>query len=103
MVFGQVQGLAHGLADILLAQAIGQAVDGDEAFATGLPFFRVRRIHLAAAVSPFHLSESRQDHANMELALLEGLVEPDQLGRSGTIADHDLQDRKAPARPHFLD
>lgn len=51
MLPSQVQGLAHGFADILLAQAIGQAVQGDEALAFGPPFFRVRPIHLAAAIS----------------------------------------------------
>ena len=103
MLPGQVQGLAHGFADILLAQAIGQAVQGDEALAFGPPFFRVRPIHLAAAISPFQLAKSRQSHAHAELAFLESLVEPDQLGRPRPVADHNFQQRQAPAGPHFLD
>lgn len=39
----------------------------------------------------------------MELAFLEGLIEPDQFGRPRAVADHDLQDGEAPAGPHFLD
>ena len=88
---GQFQGLAHGFADILLAQAVSQAIQRDEAIAFSLPFFGIWCIYLTAAISPFQLAKSCQNHAHTELAFFESLVEPDQLGSTRTVADPDFQ------------
>ena len=92
------QRFGDGFAHVILPQAVGQAVDGHIARPFDTARLDVRRIHLPAAVIRIHLAESRHGHALAELALLEGLVEPDQLDEARAVRNGHLEDGQSPPR-----
>ena len=97
------QGFPHGLAHVVLPQAVRQAVYGNEAlFRRQAALLRFRRIHLPPSVGPFDLAKGRYVHTDVKYFLFKGLVEPGQLHGAAVVGDEHLQYSHAPPRSQLL-